>query len=100
MTYYNTTGEAGAVLGASQRQAESQEEKILCFFKKYPDKAFTPYAVQRYLRAKWPITSIRRAMTNLTNEGKLEKLKVLRQEKYGKSNHIWTLADKDQMALL
>lgn len=41
--------------------------------------------------AKWPITSIRRAITNLTNDGELVKHDRMRMGDYGKDNHTWSL---------
>jgi len=47
-----------------------------------------------------PITSVRRAMTNLSNQGKLEKSNVMMLERYGKKNHYWHLAGvKDQLEM-
>ena len=39
-----------------------------------------------------PITSIRRAITDLTNEGKLVKTNSLKKGNYGKKCHCWKLA--------
>ena len=40
----------------------------------------------------WPITSIRRAITDLTNAGKLTKTDTMKLGRYGKHVHTWKLA--------
>ena len=53
---------------------------------------WTPFEVSDYYN-RWfdpiPITSIRRAMTNLERAGKLEKTGQMKMERYGKPNHLW-----------
>ena len=39
-----------------------------------------------------PITSVRRAISNLTKDHKLEKSSKQKLGKYGKLNHTWHLA--------
>ena len=45
---------------------------------------------------KCPLPSIRRAMTNLSNEGKLIKTDVKMEGMYGKLEHLWCLPKKQQ----
>lgn len=75
----------------------TQEEIILKLFKTWPDREFTPFEVaqrvRRYLRA--PITSIRRAITNLTDGGYLKKLSLTREGYFGRPNTCWKIARKD-----
>ena len=43
-----------------------------------------------------PITSIRRAMTNLSDDGKLEKTKEYVVGNYGKKEHLWCFPKKPE----
>ncbi len=92
MPYYNTNNETGVTLSRSRRKARNQEETIFDFFNKYPSKEFTPFEVQIKMNLMCPITSVRRAMSNLTKEHKLEKSTIQKRGKYGKLNHTWKLA--------
>ena len=42
-----------------------------------------------------PLTSIRRAITNLETEGLLEKTNIQKPGVYGKKNHCWIYRDKE-----
>ena len=46
------------------------------------------------LSNKWPITSIRRAMTNLTDDGMIVKTQETVKGVYGKNEHLWSLPEK------
>lgn len=76
-------------------QANTQAEKIYKFFKNNPFKEFTPFDVQRRMRIQLiinsPITSIRRAITDLTEVGLLEKTGNKKPGIYGKNNYTWRL---------
>ena len=72
MNYYNTTEETGAELAESHEKAKTQGEKILACFNSY-NEPMSPSMVLARTGLNCPITSIRRAMTNLSNEGHLEK---------------------------
>jgi hypothetical protein len=97
--YYNTNNEAGIVLASSKGKAKRQQDFILDFFKRNPDKSFTPFEVlkycytnnQQYSVFEVPITSVRRAITNLTENGDLEKTGLMKQCVYGKMVHTWKI---------
>lgn len=90
-TFFNTIGERGKELMESKAKALSQQEIILNFFMSNPCEYYTPFDIQRMVLNNAPITSIRRAMTNLTNAGYLDKTTKMVNEEYGKTNHCWTL---------
>ena len=72
MTFYNTIGENLDELSHSIAKCKTQEAKILkCF--DYYETSLSPSMVLNMTKLRCPITSIRRAMTNLSNEGKLVK---------------------------
>ena len=86
--FYNTNAESGAELAASKKQAGKQEAEILNLFA--GGKEYTPSEIAFFLSNKnYPITSIRRAMTNLTQAGFLEKTDRFKMGPLGKREHIW-----------
>ena len=98
--YYNTTHESGEVLKDSQVKAETQEDVVLGFFKKYPNSLFTPFDIHSQGKFRAPITSIRRCITNLTDEGKLLKTNYKRGGEWGKPNYMWTLKKEEGQTTL
>lgn len=90
MSFYNTIQETPKELAQSHKKAKTQEEKILeCFYScKEP---LSPSMVLSQAGLNCPITSIRRAMTNLSNDGSLEKTNEYVQGHYGKREHLWSL---------
>ena len=50
--------------------------------------------VYKAINEKWPITSIRRAMTNLTDDGMIVKTQETVKGVYGKNEHLWSLPEK------
>ena len=90
MTFYNTIEETADELAESQAKAQTQNEKILdCFYS--CDEPLSPSMVLARSGLNCPITSIRRAMTNLSNEGHLEKTNDYLKGIYVKREHLWTL---------
>ena len=85
--WHNTTDEKQ--LDQLEARAGKQEDTILMFFKQNYSKSFTPFEVHRKVCRQAPITSIRRAITNLTKEGKLVKTREQTVERYGISNYRW-----------
>jgi len=99
--WYNTTKEANKT--ALDARAKSQEEFIWMWFTLNSCIEATPFEVHRKCGLNSPITSIRRAITNLTKEGKLVKTDRKVIEKYGVSNYTWTVNPQqrqlDQLSL-
>lgn len=94
-SFYNTIHESGEKLRESIRKAQTQEDKILAFFKSFPEKSFTPFDIQ-YVGVfdnSVPLTSIRRAMTNLEKKNFLEKTQEQREGGFGKANYCWRLSE-------
>ena len=81
---------------AGVERARTQEEYILSFFRSHSGERFTPFQVwQRLFTERVPITSIRRAITDLTTEGKLIKHEEdQRREMYGAVNCTWSFAGR------
>lgn len=93
MNWYNTIELEKNALEKEIQNAKNQEEKILIVFKK--EKELTPSEVWEYLM-EYPLTSIRRAMTNLTDQGRLIKTSTQKVGYYGKANYVWKLNNQRQ----
>ena len=90
--YYNTNNETGEILQESRENARTQGGVILQYFQDNPREELTPFEIKTTLRMRAPITSIRRAISDLTTEGKLKKTDTLKAGIYGKKCHCWKLA--------
>jgi len=97
-SYYNTNKETGEVLKKSNRKATNQEDLILTYFRcvKYPKELSPDYFINMVCFENTPITSIRRALTNLTKKGYLEKTDKMVTGQYGKKVHTWKLKKRSQ----
>jgi predicted ArsR family transcriptional regulator len=90
MTYFNTTGQSGDTLKEYKFKAESQEVRILGHFKRAGKQS--PSQVWLALLGIGPLTSVRRAITNLQDAGTLTKTDLQRKGMYGRPEGIWELA--------
>ena len=92
--YYNTNNETGDVLRRSIDSSTKQEEVIIARFNHYK-RNLSPDEIQGILvdnsETTYPITSIRRAMTNLTNDGKRKKTNIMKKGVWGKMTHTLKL---------
>ena len=93
--YYNTNKEKSNTLKRSRERANTQEEIILDLFKRNPNFHMTPFDIQEALTNFYeldaPITSVRRAITDLTTEDRMIKTDIMKKGKYGKEVHCWIL---------
>ena len=87
--YFNTNDETGEVLKKSRFKASSQQVKILEYMSRYFNELSTPWDIQMHVLPDTPITSVRRALTNLTDAGLIFKTDYKKTGKYGKINHTW-----------
>ena len=90
MSYYNTTNEKGDDLKKSHEKSRTQEEKIYSFFLTY-GLPLSPSMILDKLNLECPITSVRRAVTNLTLDNKILKTDDYVNGLYGKKEHLWRL---------
>lgn len=73
-------------------KATKQGKVILKFFQDNKGKKFTPFEVNELcFKNTVPITSVRRAITNLTKRGQLIKLSEYKNGNYKHPNHLWTI---------
>lgn len=98
-SFYNTTNEPQDRRVVLNHLAEKQEDVIYEFYRMF-GKA-SPSFVHSNCLKNAPLTSIRRAITNLTSQGKLVKTDVKVKGSYGRMEYVWRLAgDKRQLELL
>lgn len=94
MSYHVTTPLDPQTLREAIVQAKRQEDAILAIFQRLR-RPLTPSDVLRITTAagkRWPITSVRRAITDLEREaGALVKTDSLRMGPLGKPEHAWRL---------
>lgn len=95
-SYYNTNGLSRRQLLDANVSALNQEQRILRFFiQQGRTYSGSPSAVaERVFDNSVPLTSVRRAMTNLTARGDLDKTAATVQGAYGKPEHLWTIAPR------
>ena len=94
MSFYNTIHETGSALKESHHKAMSQEDKILNYSLMF-DKPLSPSMILQQMSLNCPITSVRRALTNLTLDNKLIKTDEYAIGDYGKREHLWRLKTED-----
>lgn len=88
-SYHNTNHLAGAELVEANASCKGQETAILKYFRDRPGMYLTPEDASAALSARAPLTSVRRAISNLTEKGLLRKTTAMRKGKYGKQIHHW-----------
>lgn len=73
-----------------QEKADGQEKDLARYFYFHPFARFSPSQLhQRCDFIDWPITSTRRALTNLTNDDILVKTEHTVEGSYGRDEHQW-----------
>jgi len=94
--FFNTISFSGKDLEKQNAKAAKQEDLILALFKANPDKKLSPSQVHTILGRKYqiypPITSIRRAITNLTGRLELIKTDDMVPGLYQLPEHTWKYA--------
>ena len=90
MIYYDTTHEPKNELKRSREIAAKQETIIYGAFVARKDHNITPSEIwKEVFEQRIPLTSVRRAITDLTDQGLLIKTKIKRIGHYGKREHAW-----------
>ncbi len=101
MGHHNTTNESGSKLARFQKVAKSQDAQILKVFRDayVKDKTSTLSPSQVYDRlwynrktnTTYLLTSVRRAMSDLTREGYLFKTDDKRDGPFNRPEYLWRL---------
>jgi hypothetical protein len=90
MNYYNTTNLKGQNLKNQKKKAETQNKKILNLFIKHK-KLSCSEVYKLYDCINTPLTSIRRGVTVLYNNGKVVKTINKNNGLYGRKEYIYKL---------
>lgn len=92
-SYHNTTDEPIQLAIDFERKAKQQEELVMIYFNGH--RMGSPCWVHTFLigmgriSITTPLTSIRRAITNLTKQGKLRKTHIKVEGIYGRQEYCW-----------
>jgi len=89
--FHNTINLSGEALEKRKGKNRSQNWLILEFFRKHSYESFTPSELEARKVINAPLTSIRRAVSDLTDQGYLVKTSERRPGKYGMENFTWKL---------
>jgi hypothetical protein len=95
--YYNTTNETGISLKTNFEKADNQTRLTLAVFQTYPNKNLSANDVWAFLidnesiNEQTPLTSIRRAITDLTNQDRLVKTDKKVLGLAGRKTYTWRL---------
>lgn len=90
MTFYQTVDLDPDSLRAAIVQAKRQEDAVLAIFQRLR-RPLTPsdvWAITKAAGKRWPLTSVRRALSDLPQ---LHKTDRLRLSPYGRPEHHWAL---------
>ena len=87
--HYNTVPDRGENLKRYRSIAKNQRDRILEFMKRSPDREFTPFEIMRLVMPATPITSVRRAMTDLESDGEIFKTGNKSIGDHGRTNNTW-----------
>jgi hypothetical protein len=72
----------------------TQERKVLAFFEANPDGYYQKHQVHSLVMPNDLVSSVQRALRNLTQEGYLQKMPLKEKSAispYGKEVHVWRL---------
>lgn len=89
--YHNTTNSRGPELARYEREAATQDEAVAAVYRKHAPFGLSPSQCHRALGTQAPLTSIRRAITNLAKAGVLVKTGDQVRGQYGRPEHRWKL---------
>jgi len=106
-SYHNTNLESGEELEKSETRARTEEEIIMKYFIDCVEESFSARRVHKDLvffglfNHDKPLTNTRRALSNLTKKGYLQKNgKEFMVKEGGKRVHTWSLCNREQLKLL
>jgi len=89
--YYNTNKEFGNDLISSNDKNKSQQERVLEYFFNHPINYLSVEKIHENVMPKARMTSAQRCVTNLTEQGFLEKTENFTTSSFGKKVHTWRL---------
>jgi hypothetical protein len=94
--FHNTTRETGKTLAIYTSIAKKQDIKVLRFFQENIGRSLTPFQVHEATKVEGqPLTSTRRSITNLTDEGYLVHTSTKKMGHLGRKTDTWKLKTKE-----
>lgn len=90
--FYNTINATGQALINFEAKAQTCKDAVLELYKTDKNRDITPFEALSGLRLRgynYPQNSVRRAISDLTDEGALIMLSTKRPGEYGTPNHAW-----------
>ncbi len=93
--FYNTTNLSGAELDTARRKATKQDDRVMLIYKA-KNRPMSPSEVHSIYQAwfnRCPLTSMRRAITTLTDSGQLTHTGTLRPGPFGAKEGVWRVAE-------
>ena len=94
-TYHNTTNQSKEFVKVATKKFKNQENEVMYIMKEF--KRMTASEVWNLTAKTSPITSIRRAMSNLKRDSLLFKKKKTKIGLYGDPEHYYELFDLDKL---
>ncbi len=94
--FFNTTSESGAKLKEYRIKTAHQNARVLDVLRSLGQAS--PSQVWIAMGRTCPLTSVRRALTTLTDGGMAVKTEARHVGEYGRDEHVWTLSPKEQAA--
>ena len=89
-SFFNTTRESNPKLAEYRAKARTQDDEVMAIVVRLGGTA-SPSEVWNSIdpKGRCPITSVRRAMTNLTNAGRLVKTETKVMGLFGRNEYQW-----------
>lgn len=87
--FHNTIGLLPSEKAQREVKVSRQVDRVLDFFKEHPHSDFTPCEVYLKFGQQYPLTSIRRSISDLTKMGELVKTDRMRKGMFNEVNHTW-----------
>lgn len=94
MHYHQTTQLIPSQRIKYEHQASRQDDLVLAYFARMAPAKLSPEQVHQALSLGCPLTSIRRAITNLTKAEQLVKCEEYTDGQYGRAVHLWQFCGK------
>lgn len=100
-SYHNTTKLPPRKVAEFEAQAERQEDAVLDWFERMeipapPSLVHEELISREMIGAKTPLTSIRRAISNLTKQGLLKKTDEKMPGAFGRPEYCWKLVREEK----
>lgn len=90
-SYYDTVPETPENVEIFELKASSEEKIILQYFREHAKDQYSPCQIWKLTDSHGPLTNFRRAITNLTAKGFLEKSGDFVMGIYGRRVNSWRL---------